>query len=166
MTTSDTIPSTVINRRSVTQTPCWLLVKGYKGPLTWLARHHPRTKYLTLVQGEEGSIVERECLALCLLLRLGEYWFRISHYVYDRNRPLAPILRQWRCSLIYDVYLTCISRWWWTGTSHTMGSKYLEYNPGSELNIFLWSMNNEKQKKNKCRTKDEQNSNESRTTIK
>ncbi len=27
------------------------------------------------------------------------------------------------------------------------GSKYLEHNPGSELNIFLWTMNNEKQKK-------------------
>ncbi len=43
-----------------------------------------------------------------LLLWLGEYWFRISRYVYDRNRPLAPILRQSRCSLMYDVYLTCI----------------------------------------------------------
>jgi hypothetical protein len=32
-------------------------------------------------------------------LRLGEYWFRISRYVYVRNRPLAPILRQSRCSL-------------------------------------------------------------------
>ncbi len=43
-----------------------------------------------------------------LALRLGKYWFRISLYVYDRNKPLAPILRQRRCSLIYDVYLTCI----------------------------------------------------------
>jgi hypothetical protein len=25
-------------------------------------------------------------------------------YVYDGNRPLAPILRQRRCSLMYDVY--------------------------------------------------------------
>jgi hypothetical protein len=42
------------------------------------------------------------------------------------------------------------------GTSSTMGSKYLEYNPGSELNIFL--MNNEQRTKesteNKSRTKD------------
>jgi hypothetical protein len=43
-----------------------------------------------------------------LAVRLGEYWFRISRYVYDRNRSLAPILRQSRCSLMYDVYLTCI----------------------------------------------------------
>jgi hypothetical protein len=48
------------------------------------------------------------CLALCLLNRLGEYWFGISSYVYDRNRPLTPILRQRQCSLMYDVYLTCI----------------------------------------------------------
>ncbi len=44
------------------------------------------------------------CLTLCLLLRLGEYWFRISHYVYHCNRPLTPVLRQNRCSLMYDVY--------------------------------------------------------------
>ncbi len=28
----------------------------------------------------------------------------ISRYVYVCNRPLAPILRQSRCSLMYDVY--------------------------------------------------------------
>jgi hypothetical protein len=39
-----------------------------------------------------------------LLWQLGEYWFRLSHYVYDCNRPLAPILRQSRCSLMYDVH--------------------------------------------------------------
>jgi hypothetical protein len=39
-----------------------------------------------------------------LAIWLGEYWFRISRYVYDSDRPLAPILRQSRCSLIYDVY--------------------------------------------------------------
>jgi hypothetical protein len=46
------------------------------------------------------ALVSRPLLALWL----GEYWFRISCYVYDCNRPLAPILRQRRCSLIYDVY--------------------------------------------------------------
>jgi hypothetical protein len=40
-------------------------------------------------------------LLLCLL---EEYWFLLSRYVYDRNRPLAPIIRQSRCSLMYDVY--------------------------------------------------------------
>jgi hypothetical protein len=43
-----------------------------------------------------------------LALHLREYWFRISRYVYDRNRPFAPILRQRRCSLMYDVFLTCL----------------------------------------------------------
>jgi hypothetical protein len=42
-----------------------------------------------------------------LAFGLGGYWFWISLYVYDRNMTLAPILRQRRCSLVYDVYLTC-----------------------------------------------------------
>ncbi len=61
-----------------------------------------------------------------LALWLGEYWFSISLYVYDRNRPLAPILRKRRCSLMYDVYLTCID----DDGSCITGTKYLEYNPG------------------------------------
>jgi hypothetical protein len=49
--------------------------------------------------------VAPDCLSRPLLaLRLGEYWFHISRYVSDCNRPLAPILRQSRCSLMYDVY--------------------------------------------------------------
>jgi hypothetical protein len=44
------------------------------------------------------------CLALCLLNRLGEYRFLITIYFYDCNRPLAPILRQRRCCLMYNVY--------------------------------------------------------------
>jgi hypothetical protein len=55
-----------------------------------------------------GVITQRICLTLCLLNRLGEYWFHISRYVYDCNRPLAPIIRQRQCSLMYDVYLICI----------------------------------------------------------
>ncbi len=31
-------------------------------------------------------------------------------YAYDSNRPLAPILRQRWCSLLYDVYWLA---WWW-----------------------------------------------------
>jgi hypothetical protein len=65
-----------------------------------------RPELLTLHVREEAEYFD--CLALCLLLRLGEYWFHISRYVYDPNRPLAPILRQCQCSLMYDVYLTCI----------------------------------------------------------
>jgi hypothetical protein len=52
--------------------------------------------------------------------------------LHDGNRPLAPILRQrWR-SLLYDVY-------WLAGRWCLVGSKYLEYNPGSELNIYWWT---------------------------
>jgi hypothetical protein len=61
--------------------------------------------------------------------------------MYDLNRPLTPILRLRRCSLMYDIYW--IVRWWCCTVT---GSKYLEYNPGSELNIFpvnKWTMNNE-----------------------
>ncbi len=43
-----------------------------------------------------------------------------------------------------------------------MGSKYLEYNPGLELNIFL--MNNEQWTKEPNETEVEQKKNESRTT--
>jgi hypothetical protein len=39
---------------------------------------------------KDGNIeVSRHLLAL----HLGEYWFWISLYVYDHNRPLAPILK-------------------------------------------------------------------------
>jgi hypothetical protein len=39
-----------------------------------------------------------------LLWLLGEYWFSLFHYVYDCNRPIAPILRQNRCN---RCFLTC-----------------------------------------------------------
>jgi hypothetical protein len=47
-----------------------------------------RPELLTLHVREEAEYFD--CLALCLLLRLGEYWFHISRYVYD-PRPLAPV---------------------------------------------------------------------------
>ncbi len=46
------------------------------------------------------SLLSRPLLAL----QLEEYWFRLSRYIYDRNRPLTPTLRQSWCSLMYDVY--------------------------------------------------------------
>jgi hypothetical protein len=67
---------------------------------------------LTITEGLffNGNIFVINLVSLPLLaLRLGEYWFQISLYVSDRNRPLAPILRQRWCSLMYDVYLTCIN---------------------------------------------------------
>ncbi len=61
-----------------------------------------------------------------------------SQFVYDRNRPLAPILGLRRCSLMYDVYW--LARW----LLILWGSKYLEHILGSELNIFwvTWILNN------------------------
>jgi hypothetical protein len=53
---------------------------------------------------------------------------------------------------MYDVYvLTCID----DDGSCITGSKYLEYNPGLELNIFSWTMNNEQ--KNWMKAEVEQN---------
>ncbi len=42
----------------------------------------------------------------CPLLQLSmwRYWFPLSRYVYGGNRSFAPILRQSRWSLLYDVY--------------------------------------------------------------
>ncbi len=59
-------------------------------------------------------------------------------YVYDCNRPIAHLLRQRWCSLIYDVYW--LARW----QLFLWGSKYLEHIPGSGLNIFriIWILNN------------------------
>ncbi len=58
-------------------------------------------------------------------------------YVYDGNKPLAPILRQRQYSLMYDVYWLA----WWLLLS---GSKYLENILESELNItgWIWILNN------------------------
>ncbi len=59
-------------------------------------------------------------------------------------------------------------RWWWYFLyNSTAGLKYLEYKPGSELNIFFfeqWRMNNEKQK-NWMKTKVEQKMNETQMKI-
>jgi hypothetical protein len=39
-----------------------------------------------------------------LQLTMWRYWFHLSRYVYGGNRSFAPILRQSRWSLLYDVY--------------------------------------------------------------
>ncbi len=44
-----------------------------------------------------------------------------------------------------------------TGTSSTTESKYLEYNPGSELNLFFWTMNNEQWKAKESNEKQKSN---------
>jgi hypothetical protein len=102
-----------------------------------------------------------------LVLRLGEYWFRISRYVYDRNRPLAPILRQRRCSLMYDVYWRIDD----DDTSCTMVQKDQNtWNTIQDQNwiFFFWTTNNEqwkakesngKQKSNKRQMKVKQQQN-------
>jgi hypothetical protein len=67
------------------------------------------------------------------LTRLEIIGFIYPFYVYDGNRPLTPILRQRQCSLMYDVYWLA---WWML----LWGSKYLEYIPESELNIYRVNM--------------------------
>jgi hypothetical protein len=47
------------------------------------------------------KIIVSRPLLRCLF---GEYWFRLSRYVYDGNRSFTPILRQSQWSLLYDVY--------------------------------------------------------------
>ncbi len=66
--------------------------RGDRGGVEWSGVEQSRSEW--------RQVVSRPLLAVWL----GEYWFRLSLYVYDRNRPLAPILRQRRCSLMYDVY--------------------------------------------------------------
>ncbi len=56
-------------------------------------------------RGTTESGIGHSCLALCLLYSFENIGFIYpSMYVYDHNRPLAPIVRQRRCSLMYDVY--------------------------------------------------------------
>ncbi len=43
--------------------------------------------------------------------------FVYPFYAYEGNRPLAPVLRQRQCSLLYNVYW--LARWWCsTGTGY------------------------------------------------
>jgi hypothetical protein len=53
---------------------------------------------------------------------------------------------------MYDVYLTCID-----DVEMGTGSKYVEYNLGSQLNIISGTLNNEQN--NRMRTKVEQKMN-------
>ncbi len=55
-------------------------------------------------------------------MSMWRYWFRLSRHVYDGNRSFAPILRQSRWSLLYDVYW--LAWWCWTVTGTWTGSKY------------------------------------------
>jgi hypothetical protein len=73
----------------------------------------------------------------------GVYWFRLSRNVYDGNRAFAPILRQSRWSLLYDVYWLI---WWcWTGNEIEIP----EHSSGSEFHFSL--LNNEQRIKRKNR---------------
>ncbi len=59
------------------------------------------------------------CLTHCCDCLFGEYWFRLSRYVYDGNRSFAPILWQSRWSLLYDVYwLEMMMLNTWTGNGY------------------------------------------------
>jgi hypothetical protein len=64
------------------------------------------------------SVKHTKCLAHCCDCLFGEYWFCVSRYVYDGNRSFAPILRQSRWSLLYDIYwLEMMMLNTWTGTT-------------------------------------------------
>ncbi len=79
-------------------------------------------------------------MSICYpLTRLEIIGFVYPFFVYDGNRPLTPVLRQRRCSLMYDVY-------WLTWWLLLWGSKYLEYIPESELNILQSEQWNEQWK--------------------
>ncbi len=101
-----------------------------------------------------------------LLWLLGEYWFCLSRCVYDLNRPLAPILRQSQCTLMYEVYWLAlmVMVFLYNGTA---GSKYLEYNQDQNwiFSCEQWTTNELKAKESK-RTKVKQRTNENRITNK
>jgi hypothetical protein len=52
----------------------------------------------------EKKMFSENLLSCRPLIQLENIGFVYPFYVYDGNRPLAPILRQRRCSLMYDVY--------------------------------------------------------------
>ncbi len=106
------------------------------------------------------------CLAYCCDCLFGEYWFRLSRYVYDCNRSFAPILRQSRWSLLCDVYwLEMMMLNTWTGTSGTWTGSRIEipeHSSGSEL---FFSLLNNKQAKNRWKWKQWSNNEQNKSTI-
>jgi hypothetical protein len=85
-----------------------------------------------------------------LKIAMWRYWFLISCYVYGGNRSFAPILRQSRWSLLYDVYwlvlmmvtdgLEQVQSGTWTGSRIEIP----EHGSGSELLFFFWTMNKQR----------------------
>ncbi len=100
-----------------------------------------------------AEITNNICLALYLLYGLENIGFEYPSMsmIVIRQRPVQS-----------DVWclLTCID----DDFSCIMGSKYLEYNPGLELNIFLFITNNEQ--KNYMKTKIEQDEEKSNNNNK
>jgi hypothetical protein len=84
----------------------------------------------------------------------GDYWSHTPFYVYDCNRPLAPILRQRWCSLAYDVYW--LARWLLFlgieihGTHSRIRTEYLQNNTNTEQ--LSWITNIWTKALNKSRT--------------
>ncbi len=62
--------------------------------------------YMSPVIYLDRAVVSNSILLSRPLLQFAmwRYWFRLSRYVYGGNRSFAPILRQSRRSLLYDVY--------------------------------------------------------------
>jgi hypothetical protein len=59
---------------------------------------------VVLVSLSDKAIIRSWLSRPLLQFSMWRYWFRLSHYVYGCNRSFAPILRQSRWSLLYDVY--------------------------------------------------------------
>ncbi len=79
---------------------CWVSYAGNAQILTWLC----------LVSWAGPAYCPELVIVSPSANPVGEYGSVYPFYVYDVNRPLAPILRQRRCSWLYDVYWPA---WWW-----------------------------------------------------
>jgi hypothetical protein len=97
-----------------------------------------RTRTLASVIENNYSLVMIMSRPL-LKIAMWRYWFRLSRYVYGGNRSFAPIIRQSRWSLMYDVYwlvlmmvkdeLEQVQSGTWTGSRIEIP----EHGSGSEL---------------------------------
>jgi hypothetical protein len=83
-----------------------------------------RKKHIFCIEAQKISLPFR-FISPSSMIAMWRYWFRLSRYVYGGNRSFAPILRQRRWSLLYDVYwliLMMMNRCIWMGTT---GLKFL-----------------------------------------
>jgi hypothetical protein len=99
-------------RRACTPFPYWThtyLTEHQHTVPNWTLTYTYLTKYQHALLNTNIQYLIEHCLALREpgLENIGSGY---AFYVYGGNRPLAPILRQRQCSLLYDVYWLA---WWW-----------------------------------------------------